>query len=137
MRRRAVHPATVAPEAGRWSHAMVIDAPEAGHLVFIAGQTARDPDGRLVGEGDFAAQFGQVYENLRRVVEACGGTLSDIVAFRTMLVRAEDVAAFVDLRDREHERLFPHGDPPPNTLVVVAGLADPRFLLEIEAIAAI
>jgi enamine deaminase RidA (YjgF/YER057c/UK114 family) len=50
-----------------------------GRLLFIAGQVARDRDNRLVGPGDLVAQFRQVCENLRAVVTAAGGQLTDIV----------------------------------------------------------
>jgi len=50
-----------------------------GRLLFIAGQVARDGAGRLVGPGDLVAQFRQVCENMKAVVEAAGGGLADVV----------------------------------------------------------
>ena len=47
--------------------------------MFIAGQVALDGQGKLVGENDVAAQVEQVFQNLRTVVEACGGSLDDVV----------------------------------------------------------
>jgi enamine deaminase RidA (YjgF/YER057c/UK114 family) len=50
-----------------------------GRLLFMAGQVARDDQGRVVGRDDLVAQFRQVCENLRAVVVAAGGQLTDVV----------------------------------------------------------
>jgi enamine deaminase RidA (YjgF/YER057c/UK114 family) len=50
-----------------------------GRLLFLAGQVAKDADGRLVGKSDLVAQFQQVCANLRAVVTAAGGQLTDVV----------------------------------------------------------
>jgi len=50
-----------------------------GRLLFFAGQVAKDAEGRVVGKGDLVAQFRQVCENLRAVVTAAGGQLTDVV----------------------------------------------------------
>lgn len=105
-------------------------------LVFVAGQTALDAEGSLVGAGDFNAQFDKAYQNLRVALRASGADFSTLVSLRTYLTRAEDVEAFVKLRDELHKDVFPAGDYPPNTLVVVERLAVPGLLIEIEAIAA-
>jgi enamine deaminase RidA (YjgF/YER057c/UK114 family) len=49
-----------------------------GRVLFLAGQVAKDKDGRLVGAGDLVAQFRQVCENLRTVVRGAGGQLTDV-----------------------------------------------------------
>ena len=49
-----------------------------GRIVFLSGQVAKDKDGRVVGTGDLVAQFRQVCENLRDLVTAAGGTLTDV-----------------------------------------------------------
>jgi enamine deaminase RidA (YjgF/YER057c/UK114 family) len=104
-------------------------------LVFVAGQVAMDAEGRVVGEGDFAAQATQVYRNLAGVLAEAGCALRDVVKFTTFLVRSEDWAAFAEWRKAEYPRLFPDGVYPANTGVVVRELARPQLLLEIEAVA--
>lgn len=106
-------------------------------LIFIAGQTALAADGAVVGVGDFAAQLDRAYANLGIALAASGATYGDIVSLRTFLTREDDVAAFVALRDARHRLLYPEGDYPPNTLLVVGRLALPELLVEVEAIAAI
>lgn len=104
-----------------------------GTPVFIAGQVSQDADGKLVGEGDAGAQTEQVYRNLKAVVEACGGTMDDIVkitVFTTDLAYRPAIAAV-------RERAFPNGQYPASTFVVISSLAAPGFLVEIEAVAVI
>jgi enamine deaminase RidA (YjgF/YER057c/UK114 family) len=63
----------------------------AGRLLFLAGQVAKDRDGRVVGKGDLVAQFRQVCENLKAVVAAAGGELTDIAKLTIYVL---DVAEF-------------------------------------------
>ena len=50
-----------------------------GRTLFLAGQVAKDRDGRVVGKGDIVAQFRQVCENMKTLVAAAGGQLTDVV----------------------------------------------------------
>ena len=50
-----------------------------GRVLFLAGQVAKDRDGQVVGKGDLIAQFRQVCENLKTLVTAAGGQLTDVV----------------------------------------------------------
>jgi enamine deaminase RidA (YjgF/YER057c/UK114 family) len=128
MSKRVIRPAGLHRTTG-YNHAIV----KAGQPVFIAGQVALDASGNLVGEGNIAAQADQVMANLRAVVAACGGTLDDIVKitiFTTDLAHRPAIAA-------ARNRHFGTGDYPASTFLVVSSLADPRFLVEIEAVAMI
>jgi enamine deaminase RidA (YjgF/YER057c/UK114 family) len=107
-----------------------------GHrTLYVSGQTAWDANKQLVGGSDLHAQARQALLNLRNVVEASGGTLGDVVSLRIYVVayeahKAEAVAGAF--------REFFSGDAiPASTWVGVAALADPDFLIEIEAIAAL
>ncbi len=101
--------------------------------LYVSGQTAWDANKQLVGGADLHAQARQALLNLRHVVEASGGTLGDVVSLRIYVVayeahKAEAVAGAF--------REFFSGDAiPASTWVGVAALADPGFLIEIEAIA--
>ena len=70
-----INPPTLAKPVG-YSHAWET---QGGKTVYIAGQVAFDKEGKVVGPGDVVAQFRQVCENLKAVVEAQGGTMQDIV----------------------------------------------------------
>jgi enamine deaminase RidA (YjgF/YER057c/UK114 family) len=50
-----------------------------GRVLFLAGQVAKDRDGQVVGKGDLIAQFRRVCENLKTLVTAAGGQLTDVV----------------------------------------------------------
>lgn len=99
----------------------------------MSGQTAWDAGKQLVGGTDLAAQARQAFRNLRTVVEASGGTLADVVSLRLYIVdyRPEKAEA-VGHALRES---FAGPAKPAATWIGVASLADPGFLIEIEAIA--
>ena len=107
-------------------------AAKAGGLVFVAGQVAQDQDGNVVGRGDVEAQAVQIFDNLRAVLASAGATLNDVVKLTTYTTNVAYRAKIAEVRGRYFTTYFP-----PNTFVVVAGLATPDYLLEIEAVAAV
>jgi enamine deaminase RidA (YjgF/YER057c/UK114 family) len=107
-----------------------------GTIVYIAGQVSCDASGKLVGEGDFEAQVEQVFGNLKLAVEAAGGTMADIVKLNTYLVAEVGESGVAKLR-AIRERHLPPDNRPASTLLVVSRLAQPGWLIEIEAVAAI
>lgn len=134
--RTVIHPRGMTAESGRWSHASSISVGGC-RLIFVAGQTARHESGEPFPPDDFEAQFERVYESLELVLGEAGASFDAVVSMRTFLTGREHVAGYVQLRNRAHDRLFPAANFPPNTLVVVEGLADPRLLIEVEAIAVV
>ena len=111
-----------------YSHVVKVDD---GKPVFIAGQVALDPSGKLVGAGDFRAQARQVFENLRNAVEAAGGSFSNIVKLNVYVVDISRLSEYRDVRDR----YIDVQNPPASTAVQVAALFRPEFLIEVEAVA--
>ena len=128
MPKQIINPTTMAPPTG-YSHAVR----KSGTPVFIAGQVALDGAGKLVGEGDVAAQAEQAFRNLRTVVEACGGTTDDIVKITVFVTDAAYRPAVAAAR----QSLFPSGQYPASTYLVVSALAVPALLVEVEAVAMI
>ena len=108
---------------------------EGGRTVFIAGQVSLNAKGELIGKGDLRAQATQVYENLKTALAAVGATPADVVKLNTYVVNLnpEALATVREVRGRA----FPQQNPPASTLVGVTALANPDFLIEIEAIAVI
>ena len=104
-----------------------------GNTVYIAGQVPRGLDGKALHVGDPDAQIRQVWKNLEIAVKAAGGKLNDIVKTTTYVVGAENLGK---IRAARLEMLPAEGRPTSTTLVV-AGLADPDFLVEVEAIAVV
>ncbi len=109
---------------------------KAGERVFLAGQVGIDSEGKLAGDG-VAAQTRQVFANLGRVLEAVGASFSNVVEFTTYLVGEESVGPFIKARTEIFPGIFPDGDFPPNTLLIIDGLVRPEFLVEIKAVAAL
>lgn len=101
-----------------------------GDTVYIAGQIALNRSGHLVGEGDIEAQTQQVYANLQAILKELGGNLNDIVKMTTYLTDRSQLEAFRRVRNRFFSDPFP-----PNTLLFILGLAQPQYLVEIEAVA--
>ena len=62
-----------------------------GRVLFLAGQVAKDRDGRVVGKGDLVAQFRQVCDNLKTLVTGAGGQLTDVAKLTIYVL---DVAEF-------------------------------------------
>jgi enamine deaminase RidA (YjgF/YER057c/UK114 family) len=99
----------------------------AGRLVLVAGSTATTADGAIAGIGDPYAQMVQILSNVEASLARVGATLADVVRTRAYLT---DIAHFEGF-GRAHGEAF--GDiRPVNTTVVVAALADPRMLVELE-----
>lgn len=107
----------------------------ARRMIFIAGQTALDADGHLIGKNDFAAQAGQVFENLAIALRASGCTAANLVKLTVFLTDMENLACYREARNRFFNAVTPPAAPAV-TLVEVAKLYGPDFLIEIEAIAA-
>jgi enamine deaminase RidA (YjgF/YER057c/UK114 family) len=101
--------------------------------LYVSGQTAWDAGKQLVGGKDLAAQARQAFRNLQTVVEASGGTLADVVSLRLYIVdyRPEKAEAV----GRALRESFAGPAKPAATWIGVASLADPGFLIEIEATA--
>lgn len=101
-----------------------------GEFLFISGQVPLDADRNIVGPGDFETQAHQVFHNIERVLKDVGADFSNIVRYTGFLTSH----AFVD--DYRRIRLMYVTEPfPANTVVVVTGLANPHYLLEVEVIA--
>jgi enamine deaminase RidA (YjgF/YER057c/UK114 family) len=110
----------------------LVNIAQPGRMVFIAGQTASDTAGNVIGVGDARAQTRFVLGKIQRAVEAAGGTMNDVVA---MSVFTTDVRYHRDINETRREVLAENF--PTSTMVQVVALARPELLLEINAIAVI
>jgi enamine deaminase RidA (YjgF/YER057c/UK114 family) len=105
---------------------------KAGNTVFVSGQVAFDANGDLVGEGDFAAQAAQTFDNVEAALRAAGATTEDMTKITTFLVNVADYPAYA----AERLKRFPENGPASSTVVVKA-LVFPELLIEIEAVAVV
>ena len=98
--------------------------------LFIAGQVAYDERGNPAYPGDFKAQARAVLHALKAQVEAGGGAMANIVKVNTYLTDIRHRADYAPIRDEFFGKKMPA-----HTLLAVAALALPEFLIEVEAIA--
>jgi enamine deaminase RidA (YjgF/YER057c/UK114 family) len=104
-----------------------------GRTIYLAGQVALDASRNLVGRGDFRAQTQQVLENIKTALAAVGADFSHVVKLNYYLLDRSHVLTLREVRD-----LYVNTEAPPaSTLVIVQGLFQEDFLLEIEAVASL
>ena len=99
-----------------------------GPHIFVAGTTATDGEGHIVGVDDPYRQAQQVLQNIRSALERAGASLEDVVRTRTFVT---DISHWQEVT-RAHGEVFATIRPVA-TLVAASGLIDPRMLVEIEA----
>ena len=104
-----------------------------GRTVYIAGQVARDRDGKTVGLGDAKAQIERVFKNLEACLSAAGGNMSHLVKTNVFMTHREDIPVYREIR----AKYLPDEKPPASTLILCSGLADTDFRIEIEATAVV
>jgi enamine deaminase RidA (YjgF/YER057c/UK114 family) len=115
-------------------YSQIVDV-SAGRIIFIAGQTALDRDGNVVGKSDFAAQAAQVFRNLAIALEASGCTAANLVKLTVFLTDMNNLRLYREARNRFFASVTPPAAPAV-TLVEVSKLYGADFMIEIEAIAA-
>lgn len=99
-------------------------------MLFIAGQVAYTAEGGAAHPGDFKAQARAALQALKAQVEAGGGTMANIVKVNTYLTDMRYRADYGPIREEFFGKKMPA-----HTLVAVTALAQPEWLIEVEAIA--
>ena len=124
---QAYNPSVIAPPLGKYSHAIEV-SPNARWL-HISGQVGVRPDGTIAET--FEEQADCAWRNLLAILAEAGMGPEHIVKYSTFITNAEHIGVFRTVRDRHI------GDRrPASTLLVIAGLAAPELMIEIELIAA-
>jgi enamine deaminase RidA (YjgF/YER057c/UK114 family) len=120
---KLLNPATIAPPASRYSHGVVI--PASAQRLLISGQVGVNPDGTLAD--GLEAQMERCWLNLFAVLEEARMTKKNLVRITVYVTRSDATALYRQIRDRVLE-----GHAPAATYIVVAELASPDLLVEIE-----
>lgn len=130
MHKELVNPPELAQPSG-FSHGVISSG---GKLLFLAGQTASDPEGQIVAPGDIVAQYEQVLRNLKTVVESAGGSMQQIVKM-TIFVRDRDLYRLhLKALGRVHRSFFGRYYPA-TALLEISRFFQDEALIEIEGIA--
>ncbi|TMA07946.1 MAG: RidA family protein [Deltaproteobacteria bacterium] len=126
---KVIQPKELSDPRPRYSQGILA---EGGKLLFIAGQTASDKEGNVVGKGDIEAQTHQVFKNLSAVLKDVGGSLDNLVMTTTYITDRKYREGYNRVRQQYYKK-----NSPTSTLVIVTGLANPDYLIEINGIAVI
>ena len=125
-----VNPDNAPAPLGRYSHVAQVGP---GWIAFVAGQVATNPDGSVV-DGDAGVQLAKVFENLGAVLEGVGAGFPDVAELTTYLVGEDSRQPWLDARDAVYQKHYGNGPYPPNTLLIISGLARPEMKVEISAV---
>ena len=124
---RALSPSSIRPPLARYSHGIAVPAGQ--RLVFVAGQLGIGLDDKIPVDSE--AQADICFANIATILAEDGMTMANIVRLSVYVTAREHMEGYRRSRDRQFS-----GTPPTTTLIVVAGLVRPEFVVEIEAIAA-
>ncbi|MEP7265291.1 MAG: RidA family protein [Bacteroidota bacterium] len=103
-----------------------------GSTIYIGGQNAITKEQEIIGKGDIAKQTDYILKNIEIILTTCDATLDDLFKLTIYIVQGQDVRKGFEGAQSFLKKL---SNPPVITGVIVAGLANPDYLVEIEAIA--
>ena len=103
-----------------------------GNIIEVAGTTAVDTEGQVVGAGDISKQTDYILNKIRNALNHAGSKMSDVIRTRMYLTDINDWEAVA----RVHGDIF-SDIKPVSTLVEVSGLIDKELLIEVEVSAVV
>lgn len=126
-----VNPDNMAKPRG-YSHAMAVEGNY--KTVYVGGQNAVDEKGNVVGRGSLEEQTRCVLDNIEKIMAVAGGKLEDVVKLNIHILQGQNPG---DGFRAFQQKWAGDARPPVITVVFVAGLGNPDWLVEIDAIAII
>jgi len=123
------NPSMVAAPNG-YSHVVKVDLGNA-YMLILSGQVAFNEKGVLIGEDDFSEQTQQVFQNIKNIITATGGTMDNLVKLGFFVTDVSQLSQLRSIRDT----FINVKQPPASTLIEVKGLFRKDLLIEIEATA--
>ena len=127
MENRAFYPEKMPLPLGLYAHG--VEVPEDAKLTFVAGQIGMDFEGHV--PNDFESQARNAWNNCLAVLEHNRLRIGDVVHVKHFLTDPDNLSIYNEIRAD-----FLGESRPTSTLLIVSGLADPNFLVEVEMIAA-
>jgi enamine deaminase RidA (YjgF/YER057c/UK114 family) len=116
------------------SFTQVVAVTGPGKTIYVGGQDAVDASGTIIGKGDIKAQVEQVFKNLQTALEASGAGLEHIVKWNIYIVQGQPLRPAFEVSQKIWGG---RPNPPAISVMFVAGLANPEFLVEVDAIAVV
>jgi len=102
--------------------------------IYVGGQDSVDASGKIVGKGDIQAQTAQVLKNVQAALAAASADLHNLIKWNMFVVQGQDLrVGFAEFQKVWGNR----PNPPAISFAFVAGLANPDFLIEMDAIAVV
>ncbi len=102
--------------------------------IYIGGQNAVNAKGEIIAKGDLAGQALQILKNLEIALQAIGANPANLVKWNIYVVEGQDPRRAIEVFGKHWGRRYL---PPAITVLFVSGLANPDFLMEIDAIAVV
>lgn len=127
MTKKLINPDSLAPPVG-FSYGVEISG---GRLIVLAGQTAMDGSGQIIGPGEMVAQFRQALANMQVVLQEAGGQMTDIVKLNLYVTDRDAYKADLKAIGQVYRTFFGRYFPA-MTLVEVSRLFDDEAMIEIE-----
>ena len=132
MHKDIINPPSLARPVG-FSHGIVTTG---GRLLFLAGQTGSDAEGRITAPGNLVAQYEQIMRNLQAVVTSAGGAMQDITRLNIFVRDRDDYLAHRKQLGQVHRAFF-GAYYPAMALFEISRLFQDDALVEIEGMAVI
>lgn len=132
MDKTIINPPTLAHPIG-FSHGILV---KGGRLLFLAGQTGSNAEGRIIAPGNLVGQYEQTLRNLQTVVEAAGGKMQDITKLNIFVRDRDDYLAHLKSLGVVHRTFF-GAYYPAMALFEVSRFFQNETLVEIEGLAVI
>jgi enamine deaminase RidA (YjgF/YER057c/UK114 family) len=129
MKKTLIYPANHPAPRGAYSPGLLVEQTGASTL-FVTGQLAVDPEGKVVAPYDPVAQTEYVFQLIGSILEAGGMTFTDVVKVQTFLTNMSDFEKYSPVRNRYFSE-----NKPVSTLLEVKGLAREGCCVEIEVVA--
>jgi len=112
----------------------IVVVPANSRTIYIGGQNSVNSFGEIIGKGDIGLQAKQIFKNLEIALSAAGARIDHVIRWNIYVVQGQSPRPGFE----EFQRVWGNRpNPPLITVLFVAGLANPDFLMEMDAIAAI
>jgi 2-iminobutanoate/2-iminopropanoate deaminase len=129
LKKTLIYPANHPAPRGAYSPGLLVEQ-EGCSTLFVTGQLAVDPDGKVVAPYDPVAQTEYVFQLIGSILEAGGMAFTDVVKVQTFLTSMPDFEKYSPIRNRYFAE-----NKPVSTLLEVKGLAREGCCVEIEVVA--